>query len=314
MIPMTSLKASLGTLAAALLAMTITGCDSPEEPAPVTATETVAESGIVITEWQEQSRTEFEQAAASWQQALVTLEQPPSEESLKQARTALAGWYATFGKQALLLNARACQLDQQALLARMDSWPLYPGYIDAMPQWPESGLISDPYLEMDSKTLRLQHGATDPAEASLGLSAMLVVLNGSDETAKALSYFQGEENNAPRRRLYLKLAGEQLLADYQALLSETPVLSGDLDCALSRMLERHQQLADSAANDEELVIPQTVRQELSALLLQSLQQLPESAGSAWEQTRTGILDAIAASKKAGWQAITDLQDKKAPDA
>ena len=77
----------------------------------------------------------------------------------------------------LLAASRACQLKQQELLNRMDTWPLYPGYLDALPEWPESGLISDPYLEMTRKSLRVQHGATDASEASLGFAALFVALN-----------------------------------------------------------------------------------------------------------------------------------------
>ena len=82
----------------------------------------------------------------------------------------------------LLAASRACQLNQQELLNRMDTWPLYPGYLDALPEWPESGLISDPYLEMTRKSLRTQHGATDASEASLGFAALFVALNGTEET------------------------------------------------------------------------------------------------------------------------------------
>lgn len=305
--PVTAMKASITVMAAALLALALSGCDAPDAPAPQAEQPEPAQSSIPVSDWQQQHRQQFEAAAARWQQALVTLDQEADQSSLDAARLALADWYDTFTAQTLLLNARACQLDQQALLERMDSWPLYPGYIDAMPQWPESGLISDPYLEMDRKTLRLQHGATDAAEASLGFAAMLVVLNGTGEAPRGLEHFQGEDNNAPRRLRYLKLAGEQAVADYQSLSNSLPVSADNLDCALSRIIERHQKLASSAVNDDELVIPDTVRRTVNDRLLASLEQLPDSAASAWNESRPGLLDTLAASAEEGWGPLEAWQ-------
>ncbi|MZR64499.1 hypothetical protein [Alcanivorax sp. DP30] len=305
------MKATLHTLVAALLILLLGACDSTDAPVPDTAPETLTQNGIAAAQWQQQSRQQFEQAAANWQQALVSLEQAPTDTSLATLRDALSSWYQTFTAQSLLLNARACQLDQQALLSRIDTWPLYPGYIDAMPQWPESGLISDPYLELNRKTLRIQHGATDPAEASLGFAAMFVVLNGTGDTPKALDHFQGDESNAPRRRSYLKLAGEQILADYQALLSsDIPLTGNDLDCAVRQLQQRHQLLADSADNDDELVIPPTVRNTVNDKLQTSLQGLPDDVANHWEELQPGIIDAIAASTKEGWLPITAWRESQ----
>ncbi|MGB1465520.1 MAG: hypothetical protein ACPG8O_04070 [Alcanivorax nanhaiticus] len=187
------------TLFTALFPLALVACDTSEAPKPEAHAEAPIETGIIVTDWQQQSLEQFEQAAAHWQQALVNLEQNKDEKNLAALRQSLADWYHLFTEQAPLLNARACQLNQQAILARMDTWPLYPGYVDSMPEWPESGLISDPYLELNRKNLRIQHGATDSAEASLGFAAMLVVLNGTGETAKPLAFFQDEAQQAPRR-------------------------------------------------------------------------------------------------------------------
>ena len=303
------MKVSIPILAASLLALSLVACDAQDATTPETQTTIPSESGIAVAQWQQQGSTAFEQAAANWQQSLIELEQAPSEDTLGALREALSSWYRIFTGQSLLLHARACQLDQSALLARMDSWPLYPGYIDAMPEWPESGLISDPYLEMDRKTLRTQHGATDSAEASLGFAAMFVVLNGSGNDPKPLAHFQGDENNAARRLTYLTLAGEQLLADYQTLTTtEIALLSGDLNCALSVLIAQQEQLAIENDSDSELVVPQTVRKTINDILPGKLMDMPESVASAWETAQPGILDAITASKKEGWAAISDWQE------
>ncbi len=297
------------TLLTALFPLALVACDTSEAPEPEAHAEAPIETGIIVTDWQQQSLEQFEQAAAHWQQALVNLEQNKDEKNLAALRQSLADWYHRFTEQAPLLNARACQLNQQAILARMDTWPLYPGYIDSMPEWPESGLISDPYLELNRKNLRIQHGATDSAEASLGFAAMLVVLNGTGETAKPLAFFQDEAQQAPRRLTYLKLAGEQILADYRTFATEVSLVSSDLDCALSAMLERRQQLISSTDNDSELVIPNTIRKTLSDIQLNALQNLPESVVSAWEDVQPGIMEAITSSKNKGWKPIEEWQGR-----
>ncbi len=299
-------------LFAALLSLALVACDSADAPAPAPETTPAPADTIVVTDWQQSQREAFEQAAAQWQQALLALEQKPQQAQLDALRQSLQAWYKTFTDQALLLNARACQLNQFAILERMDTWPLYPGYIDAMPQWPESGLISDPYLELDRKTLRTQHGATDSAEASLGFAAMFVVLNGTGDAPKALPQFTSDEHNASRRLSYLKLAGEQLLADYQTLGTEIPLASRNLDCALARLLEQHQQLAELTDSDGELVVPQAVSQTLNDGPPTALQSIPEPVITAWEEARPGILDAINASQKDGWSAIAGWLDAANP--
>lgn len=50
----------------------------------------------------------------------------------------------------------------------IDAWPIEPGFLDSLPQYPDSGIISDFTLIISRETLIRQHGFTDPSEASLG--------------------------------------------------------------------------------------------------------------------------------------------------
>ncbi|MDP4597886.1 MAG: hypothetical protein NWS96_03510 [Pseudomonadales bacterium] len=64
-------------------------------------------------------------------------------------------------------------IDQQApLLFQIDAWPIEPGYLDSLPAYPDSGLISDVTLAITAESLREQHGFTDSQEVSLGFHAM----------------------------------------------------------------------------------------------------------------------------------------------
>ena len=58
------------------------------------------------------------------------------------------------------------------LVFSLDAWPLHPGFLDSLPAYPEGGIINDITINVDSETLRRQHGITDPAEVCLGFHAL----------------------------------------------------------------------------------------------------------------------------------------------
>ena len=295
-------------LLASLLALLLMACEQssntgsapPEQDSPLLP-------GIPVADWQQTSSDQFEQAAAQWQHALSQFDRNPENASLKQLRETLTQWYKTLAGHYLLPAARACQLEQQLILDRLDSWPLYPGYIDALPEWPDSGLISDPYLEMSRKTLRTQHGATDSAEASLGFAALFVVLNGTAALPKPLNAFIGEEDSMARRRQWLALASEQLIADYRTLISDATLTAADLHCGLGTLLGRQQKQA-LPLEDNELVIPEGIRDGLESHLLSGLQALPQSVIEDWERSQPGIREALEQSHDSGWEAIMQWQE------
>ena len=295
----------------ALLAGLLLACDNGSKddtqaaPGPASA-HTLTD--IPAAEWQQQADERFTATATAWQQALTRFEQSPNADNLAALRDALAQWYQRFANQYLLLASRACQQDgsanRQAILSRLDSWPLYPGYLDALPEWPESGLISDPYLELTRQNLRRQHGATDPAEASLGFAALAVALNGTTDTPKALAAFTGEEDTPARRRQYLKLAGEQLLADHQQLSLSRPLNELALQCGLMETLAHWQQLTDPASEQEDgLLIPALSTTVNKTELLNAVQTMDPAVLARWDQINPGIAGSIKQSEEKGWAPI-----------
>ncbi|MGJ3256023.1 MAG: imelysin family protein [Alcanivorax sp.] len=296
---------------AALLAMMLSGCDNnTPEPAPSEDTDmsaTVAD--IPATDWQQNADKAFQEGAAAWQQALNDFDQHREQAQLDALREHMESWYAAFVDHYLLAASRACQLEQQELLNRMDSWPLYPGYLDALPQWPESGLISDPYLEMTRKSLRTQHGATDASEASLGFAALFVALNGTEETPKALPMLAGDDEIALRRRQYLQLAAEQLQTDAKLLSVEAPLDSQSLKCGLEQTLARDARKDSSDLEAEGLFIPATVREVNTERLLKGVRNMDQTTLETWAEKAPGIEEAITASKKAGSEALATWLDQ-----
>lgn len=123
----------------------------------------------------------------------------------------------------------------------IDSWPILPGYIDAISGFPNSGIVNDVTLELNEETLRQQHGLTFSGEVSTGFHAIEFMLWGETPTADNSESPKeaGEENQTRslkrftpvkhwaqteldvsqhsnnRRRKYLALASRLLLKDIE---------------------------------------------------------------------------------------------------
>ena len=291
---------------AALLALVLGGCDSnTPEPTPTEEADLSATmADIPATDWQQSADKAFQDNAAAWQQALDDFTQNREQAQLDELRDRLQSWYGAFVDHYLLAASRACQLGQEELLNRMDTWPLYPGYLDALPEWPESGLISDPYLEMTRKSLRTQHGATDASEASLGFAALFVALNGTGETPKSLPLLAGDDEIALRRRQYLQLAAEQLQTDAKLLSVEAPLDAQALTCGLEQTLVRNARKDSTDLEAEGLFIPATVREVNAKRLLKGVRDMDQTTLKAWAEKAAGIEEALAASKKEGSEALS----------
>jgi len=71
----------------------------------------------------------------------------------------------------------ALRSDQyRALVFNIHAWPLQPGFIDSLPEYPTSGFVNDLTVEISKTTLIQQHAATSPDEISLGLHAVEYLL------------------------------------------------------------------------------------------------------------------------------------------
>lgn len=64
----------------------------------------------------------------------------------------------------------------------IDSWPIMPGYIDAISGFPNSGIVNDITLTLNKKNLRAQHRLTSPDEVSIGFHAIEFMLWGDSTT------------------------------------------------------------------------------------------------------------------------------------
>ncbi len=122
----------------------------------------------------------------------------------------------------------------------LDAWPLEPGFIDSIPEYPNSGLINDLTLAMSEGALRSQHGATSPSEVSTGMHALEYLLwqrsleeyQSRDQLSEAESEsgLSVEQLSSNRRREMLRLIVTLLVKDLQTLqLIVTDSLSKEPD-------------------------------------------------------------------------------------
>jgi putative iron-regulated protein len=82
------------------------------------------------------------------------------------------------------------------LLIKLDSWPIEGGYIDYIPGYPFSGIVNDLALNIGEDDIILQHGFTDPTNASLGYHALEFMFWGQEGKRSAHDFFP-QENTAP---------------------------------------------------------------------------------------------------------------------
>jgi len=116
---------------------------------------------------------------------------------------------------------------------RLNQWPILPGYVDAVDNYPDSGLVFDTSVALVPDTLREIHGQFDLAEAALGFHVIEFLLWGENLTAggprPASDFVAATSLNAEqiefgftleqlpnnRRRELLDLLAELINTDYQ---------------------------------------------------------------------------------------------------
>ncbi|MFN3712193.1 MAG: imelysin family protein [Alcanivoracaceae bacterium] len=171
--------------------------------------------------------------AGVFQDAIDGLLTDPRDERLATAREAWGQLYGSFNEAVVVLVCRAAEDPHFAqLLQRVDGFPILPGYIDGLEQWPDSGIVHDISLPLTRESLLAQQGITAQEETSLGFQVVAFLLYGEPEHPRQPVDFTRitevaedepltvEEQPANRRRSYLSLATTVLVEDLQALTAD----------------------------------------------------------------------------------------------
>ena len=143
----------------------------------------------------------------------------PTAETLSAARQAwVAARPAYLRTEAFRFYDGPIEMDE----ANINSWPLNEAYIDYVAGNPKSGLINDPSMALGIKQLEGSNQKQDEADVTVGWHAIEFLLWGQDLSADGpgnrphTDYIAGEGNN-DRRRLYLQLATDELVHEFEEL-------------------------------------------------------------------------------------------------
>lgn len=160
----------------------------------------------------------------------------PDTENLEAAKQKWLDCYTAFNntKPFTILT------DKPTQPSYIDTWPMLPGYIDAIAGFPNSGIVNDLSLELNEATIRQQHGLTFPGEISTGFHALEFMLWGENPAASdsaTTQEVQHLERYKPvkqwdqpeldvsqlsnnRRRQYLSLISRMLVKDLEQTNAE----------------------------------------------------------------------------------------------
>ena len=170
------------------------------------------------------------------------IEQPDSN-TLASLRESWLDAHSTYELTALhryfvgLLLTEQDSLTLLQLQYQINYWPILPGYIDYVDGYPDSGIVHDVNVALDTNSLRKQHGFLDISEATLGFHVLEYLIWGANEDGTsprpASDYlaitqlsdsqiengFELSQLSNNRRRQLLKIVGQAILEDFQQISS-----------------------------------------------------------------------------------------------
>lgn len=167
----------------------------------------------------------------------------PEEASLAVARQRWRQLHENLVSIEVYFNPGLNSRDVAQLWFSIEAWPLEPGFIDSLPEYPYSGIINDLALGMTEASLRSQDGATSPMEVSSGMHAAEYLLwqrpvedfypRNLLTAAELESGLSEEQLGNNRRREMLRLIANMLSKDLASLqLHLTSSLSPGSSAAL----------------------------------------------------------------------------------
>lgn len=285
------------TLAAATLLLVLVGCsENTSEPQIAEPTAETRPSGFellnpelstaakqIALDYAEQIRVDFSQVSIEiekLQSAIGEFLAQTNIENLDRARQSWLLAHTAYELTTLHRYFAVSILDEQNSIAllqlqyQINHWPIVPGYLDYVDGYPDSGIVHDINVSLDSIGLRDQHGAFDISEVTLGFHVLEFLLWGSRDTQSELrsvddfieidaldasqieSGYSLEQLSNNRRRQLLAIIADILLGDFR-----------ELGSLWSDQLERAEQSIDRTSQTELIT---TLADSMSAMLTEEL--------------------------------------------
>lgn len=220
------------SVASLLVLLVLTGCDQSPEPANDATLHASdrSDAKIAVEVLLRQEKVErLRRLSASsrvFQDAINGVLGDPVDERLNTAREAWGQLYRSFNEAVVVLACRAAESAELAtILQRIDPFPILPGYIDGLQQWPDSGIVNDVSLPLSRESLLGQQGVSVQEEISVGFQVIGFLLFGEPEAPRTVAALSAvtevpegsqltvAEQPENRRRAYLSLASALLVED-----------------------------------------------------------------------------------------------------
>jgi len=285
------------TLAAATLLLVLVGCsENTSEPQIAEPTAETRPSGFellnpelstaakqIALDYAEQIRVDFSQVSIEIEKLQSAIGEFLAQTNIENLDRARQSWLLAHSAHELTTLHRyfaASILDEQNSIAllqlqyQINHWPIVPGYLDYVDGYPDSGIVHDINVSLDSIGLRDQHGAFDISEVTLGFHVLEFLLWGSRDTQSELrsvddfieidaldasqieSGYSLEQLSNNRRRQLLAIIADILLGDFR-----------ELGSLWSDQLERAEQSIDRTSQTELIT---TLADSMSAMLTEEL--------------------------------------------
>jgi putative iron-regulated protein len=166
------------------------------------------------------------QAAQALQKAVDAFNSKPSEAGLEAARKAWIAAREPYGQTEVFRFYGGPIDDDKDIEGRLNAWPLDEAYIDYVKGKSDSGLINNPKAPLSIERLIKLNARGGETNVATGYHAIEFLLWGQDFNPNGpgqrpyTDFVDGQGTNADRRRMYLKLVTDQVVADLQYLTAQ----------------------------------------------------------------------------------------------
>ena len=188
----------LGTIGALIGVLLCTGCEEYRETDAQVQDPVQLE--IAIVSWQQSKIEPMVHAMEQLNEATGLFFRSPTIESRSTWRSAWISAHDSFLGASILYSPDNFQ--------SIDAWPIEAGFLDSLPNYPGSGIVSDDTLEITPTSLREQHQITDESEVALGFHVLEYYA-----FDRSIEDFAEGAPNYQKRQLLVQRATELLQTD-----------------------------------------------------------------------------------------------------
>jgi len=144
--------------------------------------------GNLLKEQQGERLRRLKAGAKGFADAVQGLLGNPDELRLTTAREGWSRLYRSFNESMLVLSCRVAEQPAlAATLRRIDHFPMLPGYIDGLQEWPDSGIVNDLSVELTRESLLHAQSLSSDDESSLGFQVVAFLLYGEPERPRTVA-------------------------------------------------------------------------------------------------------------------------------